>query len=140
MSRYVLDTDIISLFQGGDSVVVARCTATTPSELSITVITVEEVLSAWYTLLRRAKTRSRVALAYHRLAESTKLLGRLTILPYTEAAIDRFESLKAMKLGVRAPDLRIAAIALEFGGVLVTRNVRDFQQVPGLQLEDWTNP
>jgi tRNA(fMet)-specific endonuclease VapC len=44
-----------------------------------------------------------------------------------------------LKLGVKHMDLRIAAIVLEHGGVLVTRNVSDFQNVPGLTIENWAN-
>ncbi len=33
---------------------------------------------------------------------------------------------------------RIAAVVLEDGGTLVTRNLRDFRRIPNLAIEDWT--
>jgi predicted nucleic acid-binding protein len=38
--------------------------------------------------------------------------------------------------GVRTPDALIAATALEHRLTLVTRNVRDFERVPGLRISD----
>jgi tRNA(fMet)-specific endonuclease VapC len=34
-------------------------------------------------------------------------------------------------------DLRFAAITLQNNSVLVTRNLRDFQRIPNLVVEDW---
>jgi tRNA(fMet)-specific endonuclease VapC len=37
-------------------------------------------------------------------------------------------------------DLSIAAITLEYDGIVVTRNRRDFEQVPDLEIQDWSQP
>jgi tRNA(fMet)-specific endonuclease VapC len=42
-----------------------------------------------------------------------------------------------MKLNIGKMDLRIAAITLEIGGTVVTRNLRDFQRIPNLRVENW---
>jgi tRNA(fMet)-specific endonuclease VapC len=137
MSLYVLDTDTFSLSERGDPRVTARVRAVAQDELAITVITVEEQLTGWYTFLRRARQPDQVALAYERLARAVQLLGALPILVFTEDAIARYDQLNALRLNIGKMDLRIAAIVLENAATLVTRNVRDFQRVPGLVIEDW---
>ena len=136
MTPYILDTDTLSLLQQGHPEVSQRCRARPTSDLAITVISVEEQLDGRYAALRKARRPDDLALAYQRLADTVRSLALLPILPFTTAAIARYQQLISLKLNVRRMDLRIAAIVLEDGGTLVTRNTRDFSRVPGLVLED----
>ncbi len=101
MSLFVLDTDTLVLFQEGHEEVCRRVLSLPIEQLAISVITVEEQLSGWYTLLRRAKSAEKLALAYQRLADAVSLLSLFRILSFTEPAIDRFQQLKTQKLGVK---------------------------------------
>lgn len=138
MSLYVLDTDMLTLVQEGHPVVSQRFLGTPGEALAITVLTVEEQLSGWYSQVRQAKKPERLAWAYRRLAETVTFLSRVQILAYDEPAIHRCEALRNKKLKVKTFDLRIASVVLEREATLVTRNTRDFKKVPGLILEDWS--
>jgi tRNA(fMet)-specific endonuclease VapC len=138
MSLYVLDTDTLVLFQEGHPAVCQRVLSRPLFELATTVITVEEQLSGWYSLLRKVKGAPALARTYQRLADNVAVLSHFPILSFTETAIARFDELKRLKLGIKHMDLRIGAIALVNGGTLVTRNLRDFHGVPGLTVEDWS--
>jgi tRNA(fMet)-specific endonuclease VapC len=138
MSLYVLDTDTLQLYQDGHPLVLSRVQAVAPDSRAISVISVEEQLSGWYTVLRQAKGPQRLAWAYQRLAAVVRFLSAVQIIDFDEPAIQRYEQLRKSKLRVRKMDLRIAAITLERDATLVTRNVRDFQPIPGLRIEDWS--
>ena|SRR5437879_2056447 len=138
MSLYILDTDTVTLFAEGHQLVTRRVREQAPEDVAITVLTVEEQLSGWYTQVRKAKRPERLALAYRELARSVRFLSRLQIVDYTQAAMQRYEQLRKQKVKIRRMDLRIAVTVLEYGGILVTRNSRDFKLVPGLEFEDWS--
>ncbi len=135
----VLETDILSLYRRGQPLIVQRMFQQSLNTLATTAITVEEQLTGWYTLLRKQKSREQWARAYRNLVETVLELNQFRLLSFTEEAIDRFENLRSQKLGVRANDLRIAAIALVNGATVVTRNVADFSRVPGLLVENWAD-
>jgi tRNA(fMet)-specific endonuclease VapC len=139
MALYVLDTDILTLYQLGNSAVCQQVAMHSPDQLAVTIISVEEQLSGWYTLRRRVKKRDQLAYVYERFSENVRFLSQLNVISFTEPAIERFESLLAMKLQVKAMDLRIAAIALDRQGTVVTRNLRDFQRIPSLTVENWVD-
>lgn len=138
MNTIVLDTDVLTLFQRGDPVVVRRVQALPLPQLAVAIISVEEELTGWYTRLRRARKRDQLAAIYQRLTSAVRFLARFQILTFSEPAIVRFEQLRATHRRLGKNDLRIAAIVLEEGAVLATRNVRDFKQIKGLLVEDWS--
>lgn len=76
--------------------------------------------------------------AYLGLRQGIEYFNTIRVLDFIEEALRRYLTLRAAKIRVGTQDLRIAAIVLAFDGTLVTRNRRDFAQVPGLRIEDWT--
>jgi tRNA(fMet)-specific endonuclease VapC len=130
-----MDTDVLTLYQLGDPAIVRRVQALPSTQLAVALISVEEELTGWYTRLRRARKRDHLAAVYHRLTRAIRFLARLEILTFSEPAIVRFEQLRASHRRQGKNDLRIAAIVLEEGAVLATRNVRDFKQINGLEIE-----
>ncbi len=137
MSLYVLDTDTLSLYQQGHAAVVRNILTHLSDEQAITIITADEQIAGRYAVLRRARRPDELARAYGWLGQTIESLGEWRILPFTVAAIARYESLRSLNLNVGKYDLRIAAIVLENRGIAVTRNVRDFQRVPNLTVENW---
>lgn len=63
------------------------------------------------------------------------------VLPWDRAAVDATTEIKvALRLAgtpIGPNDTAIAGHAIATGAVLVTNNVREFERVPGLKLEDW---
>ena len=90
--------------------------------------------------IRKSRTPEQIEQAYERLASAVELLGTVRVLRLTVTALQRFDSFKKQKLNIEAMDLRIAAIVMEHDAILVTRNRRDYERVPGLRFEDWSLP
>lgn len=138
MSLFALDTDILSLYQRSHPSVCQHVSAKASSDLAITVISVEEQLSGWYALLRTKTSRDDLAIVYQSLADCIPFLAQFRILSFSRSCQLRFDQLTSLKLNIRKMDQRIAAIALENGAILASRNLRDFQRVPGLIVQDWS--
>ena len=138
MATYVLDTDILSLHQRKHPRVQAALANHAPDVLCLSTVTIEEQISGWSALARSARTPQTHEHAAMFLAALVVSWREFAMVPLTIAAIARFEVLVRAKLGVKRNDLRIAAIALELGATVVTRNRRDFGRVSGLIIEDWS--
>lgn len=70
-----------------------------------------------------------------------ELLERLPVLPLDDAVADAYARVRFALERVGTPigpnDLWIAAHAFAIGRVVVTGNVREYQRVDGLDVEDW---
>lgn len=140
MKLYALDTSVSGLAFAEVEPVVTRIRAQPAGAVQTTAVTLEEALSGWWTYLRKAKQPAAVERAYAELVGTVSNFAKLPIMPYNRLAIARYEGLLRLRLNVRKDDLRIAAIALVHTATVVTANVRDFTRVPGLLVEDWTQP
>ena len=129
----VLDSNTISYYLRGDPQVVPRLQALRPVDLGVPTIVEHELR---YGLLRMPH-----AAAAPRLAALAQFLRPLQMLSFdsecaTIAARIRVD-LEAVGTPIGPHDTLIAATALRHQATLVTRNVREFARVPGLQCLNW---
>jgi tRNA(fMet)-specific endonuclease VapC len=139
--RYIIDTDHLTLLQYSNLVLKQRFEALNTSEITVSVISVEEVIQGWLNAIRQAsqpRQQKRLTWAYVGLRSAVEFLNNFLIMDFNELAYDRYLTLRRQGIRIGTQDLRIASIALVNSSILVTRNQQDFAQVPGLVLENWT--
>jgi tRNA(fMet)-specific endonuclease VapC len=136
MLRYLFDTDHLTFYQHGHPLVVRRLRSQPPKGVGISVVTVEEALRGRLAALARAGDGPARIRHYALLEELLLDFDQFSIVPYDQPAEDEFQPLRAIRIGTQ--DRKIAAIALANQLTLVTANRRDFAQIPGLILEDWS--
>jgi tRNA(fMet)-specific endonuclease VapC len=141
MSQYILDTDHVSLWIR-QNVSVRDRFEQSPSEVATTIVTAQEMFNGWVTLINVPDQSDNLVKLYTRFWNSVRFLRVVEVLNFDHEANRVYQRLlqdhPPLRKSRMQKDVRIAAIALAVGGVVVTRNQRDFAQVPGLRLEDWT--
>src|SRR5262245_6537928 len=136
MSLFIVDTDHVSLHQRKEPLVTARIENCPAEELAVTVVTVGEQMRG--RLAKLGQRKIDLIAAYELLRTTAEYFCGLRILPFDVIAQQLYQGLRSQKLHAGKLDLRIAAIALSQSATVVTRNKRDFEQVPGLKIEDWS--
>jgi tRNA(fMet)-specific endonuclease VapC len=138
----ILDTDHVSVLEWAGSPegqrLWARLDQTPPNEVATTIISFEEQTRGWLTVLAQARSLAQQVEAYRRLNRQLDNFCRMIVLEFDERAAAEFQRLRNARVRVSTMDLKIAAVALTHQATLLTRNLRDFRQVPGLSVEDWT--
>jgi len=105
-----------------------------------TVITELEMYHGWHERVTKAADRVELSRAIAGLNVSKEFLAEFEVLPFDEIAAEHFERLKREKLSRKAgrKDLLIGCVALAHSARVVTRNLKDFRLIPGLDAEDWS--
>ncbi len=134
----VLDTNILSDFWKGHPRIQARVEQAT-EPVVITIITRIETLEGRFDSLVKAANAAELQRGWDRLRRTERDLVVWTVLGIDTHVGKEFERLLETK-GLRKigrKDLLIAAITLANRATLVTRNLKDFEKVPGLRTVNW---
>jgi tRNA(fMet)-specific endonuclease VapC len=106
-------------------------------EIACTIVSIEEILRGWLTVINRLRDVHRQLPAYHRLGQLFDVLSNWEVVPMEQRAADQFTNVRRQRIRISTMDLKIASIALVNGALLLTANRRDFSAVPGLRCENW---
>ena len=136
----LLDTDHFTVVTDGrhslHEQLIARLENANDS-LALPIISVEEQLRAWLAQVRRKTDVNEQVFPYDRLARLLETLASWNLARFGQPAAEEFERLRKQRIRIGTQDLKIAAIALAIDALLLSANLRDFEQVPGLRVEDW---
>ncbi|MCI0456351.1 MAG: type II toxin-antitoxin system VapC family toxin [Gemmataceae bacterium] len=138
----LLDTDHLSVLQWQEQPacdrLLARLEPLPPDDVATSIISFQEQVQGWTAYLSRARKPEQVVLAYARLEALRRSFLKMNVLSFTAEAQAQFDALRRQCPRLQTMDLRIASIAVVTDSTLLSRNLRDFRQVPGLSVEDWT--
>ena len=130
--RFLLDTNIcIYIIKQKPPKVFEKFQMLNPLDVGVSSITVAELEYGAYKSQRQEQNR----------AALSQFLIPLEILPFDERATQTYGQIRAEleRRGtvIGSMDMLIASQAISLGLTLVTNNVRELSQIPGLTLENW---
>ncbi len=135
---YLFDTDILSWLarKRRPEGLMPRLAATPIAAQFTTAVNVAEIYHGIFRMASENGSRETLLELF-----DGQVFPRLTILPFEREDARAYGRLKAtLERKGRPrfePDLQIAAIALRHRLTVVTGNVRHFQGIPGLRVENW---
>lgn len=129
--KYLLDTNIcIYLINNRPLSVLTRFRACAAGDVGVSVVTALELA---FGVEKSGSAKNKLALE--------KFFAPLEVLALDDAVLWHYArlrtSLESQGKPIGALDMQIAAHALSLGCCLVTNNIREFERVAGLKLENW---
>ena len=127
---YLPDTNAVSAYMRGDNLKLVEKMRDSFGELCLSVIVLAE---REFGVTKGTNANARLKLA--------ELAQTLPVEPFTRDDSTHYAAirhdLEAGGVGIGPMDTLIAAQAMRLGATVVTRNVREFERVSGLMIENW---
>lgn len=131
---YLLDTNLVSYWMRGDKRLIKKIRSHKPSELSMSTITLAEI----YYGIEKSPVKKQ-----ERREKLELIKNQLELYPFDELAARRYSVIRTRleKNGtvISERDLQIASIAMAKKLIVVTHNVKEFERIKNLTVEDWAN-
>src|SRR4051812_4595482 len=102
------------------------------SDFAFCVVSLHEQALGAHNYINQARASAALVRGYELIERLPRDYAVYSLLPFDAGAAAALDVLIATRVRVKAMDLRIAAIALSRGVIVLTRNISDFGGVPGL--------
>lgn len=135
----ILDTNhFVALVAGGELALKLNQRATErDADFFTTVITGQEVTQGWLAAINAERSGEDQVFAYERFQQALKDFNKIMLLAFDRDAAQSFAMLRKQLPRLGTMDLKISAICLTHDCLLLSRNLKDFDQIPGLRVENW---
>lgn len=136
---YLWDSDTLRAYGDGHLALFERLQQVRRSEVALPSVILGEVLRGRIDYALKADTVDRLVLAHRLLLQTWDMLNTFQIVAFDEASGQEFTSLTAKsRRHKRRADVLIASVARAGGHIVVTRNLRDFEDLlPAGQFTNW---
>ena len=132
---FLFDTDHLGVLQRGTGPEFARLRERVAAHLAtdfyVPIVSFHEQCQGWNAYVSRARETEGVVHGYNMFQQLLEDFAAAQVVPFDTSAATRFDALRGERVRVPTMDLRIASIALSRDMTLLSRNLRDFQKVPG---------
>lgn len=133
MLKYLLDTNIVIYTMKNRPQQVKRRFKQHKDQMCISSVTLGELIFG-------AEHSQQVE---RNLTDIEAIIARLEVLPFDNKAAYHFGQIRAALYNIGKPigpyDMMIAGQTRASGLILITNNIKEFERVPGLILENWVN-
>ena len=138
---FILDTDHLSFLERASHPIGDRILArmkNAPDRCFATIASYEEQTRGWLARIAQTTTPDRQISVYSELKRQLRNYCDIAVVEFDAKAVLEFTRLRQSGVRIGSMDLKIASIALANDATVLTRNTRDFSQVPNLKFEDWS--